>query len=120
MPRDARAYLWDVRASADAIAGFIDGATADDYHDNALLRSAVERQLEIIGEALNQMTKIAPEWADEIPHCRDAIGLRNILIHGYIVIDDAIVWRTVERDLPALRQHVDALLRAQDPGTAEE
>ncbi|MDZ7749143.1 MAG: DUF86 domain-containing protein [Halofilum sp. (in: g-proteobacteria)] len=79
---------------------FIDGATPDDYHANAMLRSAVERQLEIIGEALNQLTRVAPEWADAIPHCHDAIGLRNILIHGYAVIDDTIVWRTVERDLP--------------------
>ncbi len=112
MPRDARAYLWDVRASADTIAEFIGGTTEDDYHRNDMLRSAVERQLEIIGEALNQLTKVAPEWANAIPHCRNAIGLRNILIHGYTMIDDAIVWRTVERDLPELRRHVDALLRA--------
>ncbi|MEX0606548.1 MAG: HepT-like ribonuclease domain-containing protein, partial [Halofilum sp. (in: g-proteobacteria)] len=77
-------------------------------------RSAVVRELEMIGEALNQLTKLAPEWGEAIPHCREAIGLRNILIHGYTVIDEAMVSLTVDRDLPTLREQVDTLLRSQN------
>lgn len=76
-----------------------------------MLRSAVERQLEIIGEALNRLSQAAPEVAAVIPQYRDAIGLRNILIHGYAVIDDDIVRQTVQRELPSLRQHADLALK---------
>lgn len=113
MRRDPRAYLWDVRESADAIAGFVEDASLEEYRNNAMMRSAVERQLEIIGEALNQLSRVAPELADRIPELREAIGLRNVLIHGYAVIDDAMVWQTVQRDIPRLREHTVDVLKAQ-------
>lgn len=53
MRRDPKAYLWDVQEAADAIATFVKGIDESDYEANSLIRSAVERQLEIIGEALN-------------------------------------------------------------------
>lgn len=68
MGRDARAYLWDVRESADAIASFIGSTDREGYRNDAMLRSAVERQLEIIGEALNQLSQAAPEVAAVIPN----------------------------------------------------
>jgi uncharacterized protein with HEPN domain len=52
MRRDPRAYVWDVREAADAIAGFVLSRSFDDYSGDLMLRSAVERQLAIIGEAL--------------------------------------------------------------------
>lgn len=111
MPRDSRAFLWDVRQAADNIAAFIRGKTEKEYSADALLHSAVERQLEIIGEALNQLDKSAPKTAARIPHLRQIVGLRNILIHGYAVVKHDLVWRSVREDLPQLRATVDGLLK---------
>ena len=111
MPRDPRAFLWDVRQAADSIAEFIRGRTEAQYSTDALLHSAVERQLEIIGEALNQLHKSEPKTAARIPHLRQIVGLRNILIHGYAVVKHDLIWRSVREDLPQLRATVDALLK---------
>jgi uncharacterized protein with HEPN domain len=75
-----------------------------------MLRSAVERQFEIIGEALRQLEKAAPDLARELPEISQVIAFRNILIHGYTVIDDRIVWRTVQESLPILRERLSLLL----------
>ena len=116
MPRDPRAFLWDVRQAADNIAMFIRDKTAANYAADALLHSGVERQLEIIGEALNQLDKVAPEIGARIPHLRQIVGLRNILIHGYAVVKHDLIWRSVQEDLPELRATVDALLaRRNEP-----
>jgi uncharacterized protein with HEPN domain len=111
MPRDPRAFLWDVRQAADNIAAFIRDKNEADYRADPLLHSAVERQLEIIGEALNQLDKSAPAIAARIPHLRQIVGLRNILIHGYALVKHDLIWRSVRDDLPQLRAIVDALLK---------
>ena len=111
MDHDPRAYLWDAKKSAEAIAEFVSGRTFDDYAaDFDGSRSAVERQFEIIGEALRQLEKAAPNVALRLPERSQAIALRNILIHGYDSIDNGIVWRTIHESLPALRARVAALL----------
>jgi uncharacterized protein with HEPN domain len=110
MDRDPRAYLWDARDSADAIAEFVTGRTLNDYLADRLLRSAVERQFEIVGEALRQLEKTAPSLARQIPDLAHAITFRNILIHGYTTIDDRTVWRTIKESLPGLRKSLSALL----------
>lgn len=110
MDRDPRAYLWDAKEGADAIVDFVKGRTLDDYLADRMLRSAVERQFEIIGEALRQLEKTAPHLARELPELLQAIAFRNILIHGYTTIDDRTVWRTVQESLPALKARLRALL----------
>jgi uncharacterized protein with HEPN domain len=70
------------------------------------LRSAVERQFEIIGEALNQLYKSEPQWAQRIPDLREIVAFRNLLIHGYASINDLTVWRTIETSLPALYENL--------------
>lgn len=110
MQHDPRAWLWDVRRPADLTAEFVGDRSFDDYLSDALLRAAVERQLEIVGEALNRLAKEAPALARRIPDLRPAIGTRNILIHGYRDVDHAAIWRTVQHNLPALRAEVGALL----------
>lgn len=75
-----------------------------------MLRSAVERQFEIIGEALNQLSKVAPEIAGQISEYRRIVAFRNILIHGYADVDDRVVWGIVETDLPKLRTEVETLM----------
>ena len=75
-----------------------------------MLRSAVERQFEIIGEAPGQMAKIAPEIASMIPDFAQIIAFRNLLIHGYAMVDDVIVWKAAKEYLPDLRDAADRLL----------
>ncbi len=75
-----------------------------------MLRAAVERQFEIIGEALNRLMRLSPELASRIPSIGEAIAFRNVLIHGYAQIDHQSVWMTINGDLPKLRAHVAALL----------
>lgn len=103
MPRDPKAYLWDVREAADAIVEFIKDFDEHRYNNDAMIQSAVERQLEIIGEALNQLSALDEEIARQIPERREAIGLRNILVHGYATVNNALVWRTACNDVPVLR-----------------
>jgi uncharacterized protein with HEPN domain len=64
MRRDPRAYLWDMREAADAIASFVQGRIFEDYAGDLMLRSAVERQLAIIGEALSQLARADQGMAD--------------------------------------------------------
>jgi uncharacterized protein with HEPN domain len=110
MQLEAKKYLEDVRQATDRIREFVGGKTWDDYETNALLRSAVERQFEIIGEALNQLSRIEPADSSKISNHRRIIAFRNILIHGYAAIDDRVVWAVVQKDLPVLEQEVRALL----------
>jgi uncharacterized protein with HEPN domain len=110
MRRDPRAYPWDVRETADAIAGFVQSRGFDDYAGDLMLRSAVERQLAIIGEGLRQLARIDQGLAARIPELRRVIAFRNVLIHGYDRIADAGVRRIVQADLPPLRTHAADLL----------
>lgn len=110
MARDPRAFLWDAHTAASAIARFLTDRSYDDFLDDDMLRSAVERQFEIIGEALTQLTKIDVQLVSRIPDATNAIGFRNVLIHGYAKIDNAIVWEAATKSLPKLRASLDALL----------
>jgi uncharacterized protein with HEPN domain len=74
------------------------------------LRSGVERQLEIIGEALNSMSRADAELASRVPDLRNIVGLCNILIHGYAEVDDARVWELIHDHLPTLRDTLQTLL----------
>lgn len=110
MPPEARKFLWDAQQAAALIAAFVAGKTFVDYCHDAMLKSAVERQFEIVGEALNGLSKIAPEMAAAIPELRRIIAFRNVLIHGYATVDDKLVWGVVEGKLPLLRGAVTSLL----------
>ena len=110
MERDARAFLWDVQQAVNAIQDFTRGMDSTSYADSALVRSAVERQFEIIGEALNRLAKRSPDVAQDIPNLREIIGFRNILIHGYASVDHGRVWQIVVDLAPELKSVVSALL----------
>jgi uncharacterized protein with HEPN domain len=74
-------------------------------------RSAVERQFEIVGEALRQLRDVDPDAAAAIPELARIVAFRNILIHGYASVDDRLVWGVVEGKLPALRIALGSLLK---------
>lgn len=78
-----------------------------------MLRSAVERQFEIIGEALVQLSRLDEALAARISEYRRIIAFRNILIHGYAQVDDRIVWDILETKLPILRREVRMLLEQE-------
>lgn len=76
-----------------------------------MLRSAIERQFEIIGEALGQMVRSDPALAGRITECRRIIAFRNMLIHAYAQIDDQIVWDVLERKRPIVQREAEDLLK---------
>src|SRR5690349_17640330 len=110
MPRDPRTWLWDVREAAVAIESFVAGLDANSYASSELVHSAVERKFEVIGEALNQLSRSDPALAARIPHLAQVVAFRNILIHGYALVKHETVWSTIQDFLPALRQAVEEVL----------
>jgi uncharacterized protein with HEPN domain len=112
MRLETKKCLEDVRQAAELIAQFTAGKDFADYDADAMLRSAVERQFEIIGEAVKRVAKLdAPIFA-EIPETSRIIAFRNILIHGYDVVDNQVVWDVIKYKLPQLSAHVTTLLTA--------
>ncbi|MDK2988972.1 MAG: hypothetical protein PWR16_501 [Methanoculleus sp.] len=109
--REGRKYLYDVAEAADYIAQFTAGRTYEEYRNNPMLRSAVERQFEIIGEALNQLLRREPDLQERISDASLIIAFRNRLIHGYATVSDEVVWGVVEGYLPVLSGEVRSLLR---------
>ena len=91
MEHDPRAWLWDVQQAADKIAAFVQDRDLADYLADPMVRSAVERQLEIIGGALNRLSQAAPDIVRRIPDVRRAIAMRDALIHGYAEVDNGTV-----------------------------
>jgi uncharacterized protein with HEPN domain len=101
-PRDVRVYLQNMATAADAIGGFVAGRTLDDYNADLMLRSAVERQLEILGEALARALHLDPGLQERLPASRGAIDFRNVIAHEYDALSAATVWDIARNELPAL------------------
>lgn len=116
MPRDERAYLVDILESCDAIQFAARGLDLAAYESNRLVRSSVEREFIIIGEAMGALSRVAPETFESITHARRIVDFRNQLTHEYPSVDDALVWAITEKDVPVLRRECAALLK----GAGEE
>ena len=112
MPLEARKYLYDIQQAIELIEGFCSGKSFPDYQHDPMLRSAVERQFEIVGEAVTRLAQLNPALAERLTDYRRIIAFRNILIHAYATIDDRIVWGVIEGKLPQLRREVTQLLSA--------
>ena len=110
MKDDALTHLHDVLGAAQAVRAFVAGRHYDDYASDELLRSAVERKLEIMGEALNRIKRDDPGVLSRIRNYRDIVSFRNILVHGYDAIDDRIVWDILDEDIENLIQDVSNIL----------
>lgn len=107
-------HLYDIKEAALAIFRFVRGKTFEDYEQDELLRSGVERKFEIIGEALNRIRKDDPTMLGKIRENRNIMSFRNILAHGYDSIDDGIVWGIIEEDLVDLLEDVEKLIGEED------
>jgi uncharacterized protein with HEPN domain len=115
MPRDARAYLADIVESCDAITVAVRDLDLARYQGNRLVRSSVEREFIIIGEAAAALARFAPEIFDAITRARRIVDFRNQLTHEYPAVDDALVWAVVEHDVPVLRRECAALIQSIAP-----
>lgn len=110
MPHDLATYLWDADNAAALALAFIDGRQAADLDSDVLLRSALERQMQIVGEALAQVARLDPAYVSKIPDLPRIVGLRNILVHGYAVVDHRRLWDIATEELPPLRRLLRQLL----------
>lgn len=110
LPRDPRAFLWDVQAAAKAIQNFLQGMDAEAYAANEMAQAAVERKFEIIGEALGQLARADAALAARIPDLAQIVAFLNQLIHGYATIRVHTVWTVAQDSLPALIATVATLL----------
>lgn len=99
--KDDRAYLWDMLTAAKAVVAFVQGRTLDEYVADLMLRSAVERQVEIIGEAARRVSKELQDAHPEIPW-RPIQAQRHVLAHDYGEIKHDRIWRVAVEHVPAL------------------
>ena len=113
MRLEARKYLYDMQRAAALLREFTDQKSFADYERDAMLRAAVEREFEIIGEEMARLARVDEALAAAIGGYQRVIAFRNVLIHGYADVDDRLVWNVVETSLPTLAREVDALLETE-------
>ncbi len=114
MPRSVLVYLADITGACEAIARFLAGSDYAAYRDAELTRSAVERQLIVIGEAVNALLRLEPSLADRISHARRIVDFRNQLAHDYAAVDHAVVWSIATKEVPVLRAECEAIVAERD------
>jgi uncharacterized protein with HEPN domain len=109
MADEIKKYLFDINEAIVSIESYL-GEKRDFnvYQQNKMLRRAVEREFEIIGEAMNKLDDINPDLP--VSSKKLIIGMRNRVIHGYDRIDDGIVWGAVVRHLPILKKEINDIL----------
>ncbi len=109
MTRSNNDYLQDILAATKHAISFVDSISFDEFMDNVEKQFAVIRALEIIGEAANNIPKDVQEHYPKVPWS-EMIGMRNVMIHAYFGVDEQVIWRTVQEDLPSLRDSLQTIL----------
>ncbi|MBU0609409.1 MAG: DUF86 domain-containing protein [Armatimonadetes bacterium] len=116
MSEQVKKCLFDLVRAADDIQEFVAGLSFEDYTSRKLVRAAVEREMIIVGEAIVQLRRLAPEAVARLhADVGSIVAFRNRLVHGYDTVDDSIVFRVATRDLPQLRCDAAALQREHEP-----
>ena len=111
MPRhDPAKYLYDIVSCCEFVLEFTRGKTVEDYNKDRAFRSALERELQIIGEAMLRLDQVSPQTAEKISQHRSIIGFRHVLVHGYDSLDPNTVWNVVEAKVPVLLEQAKKLL----------
>ena len=107
-------YLFDILTAINEIESFIAGKPRlfKDFCEDLMLHRAIERNIEIIGEASNRILKL--DASIPISNARQAVDTRNFVAHGYDKIDDTILWSIVINDLPILKTEVLSILPKED------
>jgi uncharacterized protein with HEPN domain len=110
MRAEEKKLLLDVAEACQSIQARCAGHTFEEYDRDRWFRRIVEREFEIIGEALSRLDRLGPAVADRVTSLRRVVDFRNRIIHGYDSVDDLIVWRTIQEHLPVLKAEVEGLL----------
>ena len=110
MDNDIKTWLYDILQSIKEIDSFYDNKPKKyaDCLNDIKTRRAVERNIEIIGEAVNRILKKDKHF--KLEHAQKIIGTRNRIAHGYDKISDELIWSIVINNLPKLKEEVDNLL----------
>ena len=109
MTERAKKYLFDILFAVEVIEEFIQEMNFTEYEEDIKTRSAVERQLGIIGEAVNKFMK--EDSGSELTNAKEIVNFRNRLIHAYDSIDNSIIWAIKTNHLPKLKKEVEELMQ---------
>ena len=106
-------YLGHILEAISQIQNYCEDLDEVTFLKNRMIQDAVIRNFEIIGEASKNVERVAPEFVAAHPELPLAFAydMRNLLAHGYYKVDVAVVWKTIERDLPFLQQQVTMAIR---------
>ena len=106
-------YLGHILEAISQIQNYCEDLDEVTFLKNRMIQDAVIRNFEIIGEASKNVERVAPEFVAAHPDLPLAFAydMRNLLAHGYYKVDVAVVWKTIERDLPFLQQQVTMAMR---------
>ena len=107
MPHEIKKYFYDIQQAIQEIEDFLENRTYEEFKETSLLQSAVERQFEIIGEVLYRIRRIDKNFLSKITDAHKIIGFRNVIAHGYDIID---LWDAIKFNLPKLKDEVDNLI----------
>lgn len=109
MKKKIKKYLFDIIVAIDSVEEYVSNvADLESYLQNKLVRRAVEREIEIIGEAVNRILK--QDETIQIHNARKIVDTRNWVIHGYDNVDDIIIWAIINKHLPLLKKEIKNLL----------
>lgn len=105
-------WLYDIKIAIEEIDGYFQSKEKDffKYRQNLMLKRAIERNLEIIGEAMNRILKSDKSFENQISNAKAIIGLRNQVIHAYDNISDENIWSILINHLPKLKPNIDHLI----------
>lgn len=111
MRPESRKLLVDILQACEDASSFVADIDQKRFLADRLRQAGIERQLEIMGEALNKLARQNAEVFGSIDQGHKIIGMRNVLAHGYDIVDHRILWSTVQFDVPKLLKEVQVLLR---------
>jgi len=117
MTERAKKYLFDILLSIEDIEEFLTGFDFIKYKDDLKTKSAVERQLGIIGEAVSKFSN--EETSIKLQNSREIVNFRNRIIHAYDSVDDSIVWAIKINHLPILKSEIKQLLNVNSANDIE-
>jgi uncharacterized protein with HEPN domain len=110
MRRDPRKFLKDIQDACRFIQGIVSKYTLDQYLLDRMIQSATERELQVIGEAVFQLSRIAKPIVVRITEHERIIRFRHILVHAYDMVDDRMVWSIIQAKIPTLLEEANRLL----------
>jgi uncharacterized protein with HEPN domain len=108
--RDWKLFIMEILESINKIEKYIEGLNYEQFVKDEKTKDAVVRNLEIIGEAANQIPKEIQQKFSNVPWAQ-IIAMRNRMIHGYFTIDYRIVWDIAKIDIPSLKKELELILQ---------